>query len=351
VSSPATERSLITLHDAQADAYVGQASVLLQAARLSAQYPSGAASRGVGNQAGSMLAGYLRAMGSSLHRGLYAQLEVDARAGFPTFKEWTRVWTDVELCPRVLAELPSLEVLRERAPRDPAYGKQLLKALYFSELAKLSLPPFEGMQIRLQRRLADGEAQFQLVLDKLDARGLPLRCTTELSGASTGNPLIALHGDRPEAARELWGMIYRLVSLDAESTFLQLQSLPGLHVHSVTIGTVGPLLCGSVDTLPSWPLPLTRGPGTAVLTCAVDSVLRVDPRLDAAPDRDNDPLSLLFAASLPSSARAEAARARSRLGYRISKDRKFVADAASAAAIKALCTQVGTSNVMYSLPT
>lgn len=345
-------RPILRLSDESADAYVRQAVALLQAARLSAQYPSGSA-RGPGAQGGAMLAGYLRAMGSSLHRGLYPQLEVDGQAGFPTLKEWTRVLTDVDLCAQVLAELPPIATLRERATRDPAYGKQLLKYLYYSELAQLGLPPFEGMQIRLQRRPIDGEAQFQLVLDKLDARGLPLRCTAELTQRRDAAPLITLHGDRPQAARELWGMIYRLVSLDAELTFLQLEGVPGLRVHSVTIGTVGPMLCGGVDVAPEWPLPIARSASTALLTCAVDTVLRneradIDP--DGEPDRNNDPLSSQRVQALSAAARREYEEARRRRSYRISKDRKFIADSASVAAIKALCAQAGTSNLVYALP-
>ena len=356
MSSPTgSSGSLRILSDLSLDAYVQKAVALLRAARLSAQYPSGGSAtvRSTGAAGGSMLAGYLLAMGSSLHRGLYPQLEVDARAGFPTLKEWTRVLTDFDLCSRVLSDLPAIETLRERATRDPAYGKQLLKYLYYSELAKLALPPFESMQIRLQRRPVDGDAQFQLTLDKLDARGLPLRCTAELTQRPDAEPLIVLHGDRAEAKRELWGMIYRLVSLDAELTYLQLQSVPGLNVHSVTIGTVGPMLCGSLVDALDWPLAIARGADTAVLTCGVDTVLRneraaIDPH--GAPDRNNDPLSPLRTGALSAEARREYEQTRQRLGYRISKDRKFVADRESMAAIKALCAQAGTSNLVYALP-
>ena len=347
-SSAAASAHLMTLSDARVDAYVAQAATLLQAARLSAQFPSGGGSARSGGSAGAMLASYLRAMGSRLHRGLYPQLEVDGWAGLPTFKEWTRVMTDVDLCQSVLADLPSPDVVRDRATRDPAYGKQLLKYLYYSDLQKLALPPFEHMQVKLQRRLSPQETQFQLVLDKLDARGLPLRCTAEVVQRSDATPYITLHGDRAEAKRELWGTIYRLVSLDAELTFLQLQSLAGLYVHSVTVGTVGPLLCGSLDsTAPGdWPIGLARRPDTAILTCCTEALTR-----EEGPDRDNDPLSPLRARSLSAAARCEYESTRLRHGYRVSRDRKFVADSASLPAIKALCEQARTSNIIYALPT
>ncbi len=354
MNSPAAASAhLMTLTDARVDAYVAQAASLLQAARLSAQFPSGGGSARAGSSAGgAMLAGYLRAMGSSLHRGLYPQLEVDGWAGLPTFKEWTRVMADADLCQSVLANLPRLDVVRDRSTRDPAYGKQLLKYLYYSDLQKLALPAFEQVHVKLQRRLSPQETQFQLVLDKLDARGLPLRCTAEVVQRSDATPYITLHGDRAEAKRELWGTIYRLVSLDAELTFLQLRSLAGLHVHSVTIGTVGPLLCGSLQLVEDsvaageWPVTLTRRSDTAILTCSVESVTR-----EEGPDRDNDPLSPLRAQSLSAAARTEYEQARLRHGYRVSKDRKFVADSASLPAIKALCEQARTSNIIYALPT
>ncbi|MBL9003251.1 MAG: hypothetical protein JNJ46_03340 [Myxococcales bacterium] len=353
-SAVATHRGMQVLHGERVDAYVEQAVALLQAAKLSAQYPIGSVSR-TSPQGGSTLTGYLRAMGSRLHRGLYPQLEVELLSGFPSFKEWTRVRTDVDLCGRVLADLPAPEILRERAALDAAYGKQLLKFLYYSELLQLGLPPFEGMAIRLQRRMGDGAARFQLVLDKLDAVGLPLRCTAEISQQRSADPLITLRGDRAEAKRELWGMLYRVVSLDAELSFLQLQSLPGLHVHSVTIGTVGPLCCGSLqDAQPlDWPVSLCWQPHAAVLACAIETVQRSEqPELDQedVSDRNNDPLSSLWKDALSAAARREYEQARTRYRYRIIKDRKFVADRANVAALKALCTQAGTQNLVYVVP-
>lgn len=349
MSLPGTDAGdSVTLSGDELDAYVAQASALLRTAKLSAHFPSGQLGvRTSGVASGAMLAGYVQAMGTPMHRGLYTQLEVDLQAGLPTFKEWTRVLVDISASDAVLRELPPVETLRARAPRDPSFGKQLLKYCYHTDLQKLSLPPFERLEVRLQKRPSEEGAQFQLTLDKLDARGLPLRCVAEITQGPDAPPLITLQGERAEAKKELWGTLYRLISLDAELTFIHLHALPGLKVHKISVGTVGPLLCGAVAALRPQLLPasLLQRKETALLTCAVDIITR-----EEGPDRDNDPLAPLWSTALSSSARGEYAQARKRLGYRISRDRKFVADAASLPAIQALCAQAGTNNVIYTLP-
>ena len=66
-------------------------------------------------------------------------------------------------------------------------------------------------------------------------------------------------------------------------------------------------------------------------------------------DRNNDPLADLLGQHLSPTGRAEYEEARQRLGYRVTKDRKFVVDRESLPAVTALCQGAGTRNVIYPL--
>lgn len=322
-----------TLVDAAAEAYLQRAMALVREARLGAQFPPGRA----------VLAN-LEALGARCHRGLYPQLVVEPQSGLPALREWTRVTTDVQVAAKVLAGLPPQEQLRERAPRDPAYGKQLLKWLYYAELAQKPPPPIEQLAVALQRHTRDG-VQVQLTLDKIDARGLLLRCTVELCQGPASRPLVvhSHSGDSVAAAPELKALLYRRAGHDAELLFIELAAQPGVTVRRVGIGTAGPL------HLPELPPQeglgaLRGGPGSLIGTFATDTAA-----CDLGEDRDNDPLSDLLSHRLSSAARAEYEQARKRLGYHVAKDRKFVADADSLPAISELCRRAGTRNVIYSL--
>lgn len=319
------------LHEAAADAYLERAAAILREARLGAMFPA----------ARAMLA-TLEALGSRCHRGLYPQLLVEPQSGLPALREWTRISTDVQLAPKVLAGLPPQDQLRERAPRDPAYGKQLLKWLYYSELAQKPPPVVEQLALALQRLEPDA-VQVQVILDKLDARGLLLRCTVELSQGPAARPLIARSGDAVSAAPELLALLYRLAGHDAELLFIELAAQPGITVRRVVIGTAGPL------HLPELPPhaelgPLRLEPDAVIGTFGIDTAA-----CDLTADRDNDPLTALFSQRLSAGARSEYERAQRRLGYRVAKDRKFVADPQTLPALAALCQKAGTRNVIYPL--
>lgn len=319
------------LHEEAADAYLERAVALLREARLGAAFPPGRA-----------LIANLEALGTGCHRGLYPQLLVEPQSGLPALREWTRVSTDVQLAPKVLAGLPPQEQLRERAPRDPAYGKQLLKWLYYSELVQKPPPAVEQLVVALQR-IEPGAVQVQVTLDKLDALGLLRRCTVELSQGPAPRPLIERSGESVAAAPELLALLYRLAAHDAELLFIELSAQPGVAVRRVSIATVGPL------HLPELPPQeglgeLRSGPGAMIGTFGVDTAAS-----DLAGDRDNDPLTQMLAQRLSPGARSEYERAQRRLGYHVAKDRKFVADPDSLPAVSALCQKAGTRNVIYPL--
>ena len=61
------------------------------------------------------LADHVDAMDPAVHGGLYPGLEVDVRTGLPTYKEWTRVQTDVALATGQLAQLGPRKELAAKA--------------------------------------------------------------------------------------------------------------------------------------------------------------------------------------------------------------------------------------------
>lgn len=320
------------LHDEAAETYLERAAALLREARLGAAFPPGRA-----------LLANLEALGARCHRGLYPQLLVEPQSGLPALREWTRVSTDVQIAPKVLAGLPSQEQLRERAPRDPAYGKQLLKWLYYSELLHKPPPTVEQLVVALQR-IEPGAVQVQVTLDKLDARGLLRRCTAELSQGPTARPLIERSGESVAAAPELLALLYRLAAHDAELLFIELSAQPAVAVRRVSIATVGPLHLPELPPQEEGLGALRGGPAAMLGTFGVDTAAR-----DLPGDRDNDPLTQLLAQRLSAGARSEYERAQRRLGYHVAKDRKFVADPESLPAVSALCHKAGTRNVIYPL--
>ncbi|MBN1774813.1 MAG: hypothetical protein JXB32_26375 [Deltaproteobacteria bacterium] len=97
--------------------------------------------------------------------------------------------------------------------------------------------------------------------------------------------------------------------------------------------------------------PWTRGPdglepvlaaGGFVAMFAVDTAAR-----DLAADRDNDPFADLLVDRPTAEARGEYDAARQRLGYKVFKDRKFVAPRAAVAPLQALCASRNARNVCY----
>jgi hypothetical protein len=323
----------VALDEAAAESYLARAAALLREARLGAQFPS----------ARAVLA-TLEALSQRCHRGLYPQLQVDAASGLPALKEWTRVLTDVQLAKKLLAGLPPLPELQERAPRDPAYGKQLLKYLYFTRLQQKPPPPVEQLTVALQRLWPQsGTAQVQLTLDKLDARGLLLRCTVELCQGPSPRPLVRRDGEQVAATPELHGLLYRLAAHDAELLFIELFAQPGVQPRRVCIGTIGPLYLAELPQ-PSGLGALLRGPGAALGSFGLTTAAS-----ELAEGRDNDPLSQSMCQRLSAPARAQYDKTRQRLGYHVTRDRKFVADPDSLPHLLALCQQAGTRNVIYPL--
>ncbi len=321
--------------------YVDLAARCIERARLSEHYPPG-----------RRLAAQVRAMGPAAHLGLYGDLGIDPRSGLPTYREWTRVCADAELAGRVLADLPAVDELRSRAEQQPdgIHGKQLLKHHYYSGLESIDRTPPSHMVVRLRKvDPRQRQAWFHVVLDKLDASGLFVRFSIDLSQQASfwSRAMVELDDDAARETDQLRAIIYRMSSLDAELTFVRLADTEGLTVERVFKGTVGPLFGAGIPVPEGvrgrWGPVLDRGGLCA--SFGMDMAAN-----DVAKDGDNDPLEDLLTARLPEPQAAAYLEARRRFGYRVFKDRKFVvSDRSMVSGVQALCSTLGTRNVVYAL--
>jgi hypothetical protein len=316
--------------------YVRRLREILAAARLGSHYPDG-----------TRLSSHVGVLSPGVHRGLYPGLEVDLRSGLPTYREWTRVQTDVRVAEDQLRQLgPRAELERKAGGvRGAIHEKQLAKHDYYAAIVRAALAPLGEMTVALRRSEPEKKrAQFHVVLDKLDASGLFVRYSLDFAQTSEawGRPVVLLDADDARHTEGFRSLIYQFTSYDAEFTFLRLATLGGLEVERVTKGVVGPLC-----------LPWTRGEAPVQGLLGDDGFVAMFAldmaALDVPADRDNDPFADLLRERLSPDARAEYDASRQRYGYKVFKDRKFVAPRAVVPALKSLCDSRGGRNVIYGI--
>lgn len=324
------------LADAQG-VYVRLLTTGLARARLSGFHPEPRA-----------VASHLSAMSPDSHQGLYPTLELDPRSGLPTFKEWSRVVTDQELASSILAELPARQVLAARVTDDAAQirTKQLRTYDYHAQLLQLIPAPLDRIVISLVRSDPERrEATFSIVFDKLDVTGLLTRYTIELrqQHQAWARRLVRLTADTASHTSALRALVYRCASLDAELTLLHLAAVRGITVERVVKGTWGPVAVGGIIAPRLFPPALQPSDGL-VMTAGLDMA-----GIDLPGDRDNDPLTDLFADELSHKARDAYREGRSAYGYRVFKDRKFVVSPALRQAVTTWCAAAGTTTIVYTV--
>lgn len=319
-------------------AYVKRLVEVLRLARLNTHYPDV-----------RRLRSHVEAMSPALHTGLYPGLEIDLRSGLPTYREWTRVQTDVQLAGQLLDDLGPVAELERRsgAGTDPIYQRQLAKHHYYKALVGRPTATLGSMSVQLRRvDPASQTAWFNVVLDKLDASGLFVRFTVDLSQRATvwNRPLVRLDADTAQHTEELQSLIYRFTSLDAEFTYFKLVTFGHLQVERVVKGTVGPVVFPgrpATDALSA----LLEGRDEGFIACfPLDMVAT-----DLAADRDNDPLDDLLSARLSEEARPDYERARAEHGYHVFKDCKFVTSPSLSASLEEFCGRMGTKNIIHAV--
>lgn len=320
------------LQGAEEAAYVKALASALKAARLNAHYPDA-----------RRLTAHLSVLAPETHRGLYPGLEVDLRSGLPSYKEWTRAQTDVAIAADQLRQLGSRAELAARAPTSPIHAKQLAKVDYYGAIQSAQLAPLAEMEVKLRRiEPEEHRAWFHVTLDKLDATGLFVRTSIDLSQVDQVfcERAVVLSEETARQTESFRSLIYKLTSLDAELTLVKLATTGGLAVERVVKGVVGPI----------W-YPWSHAPEDVasllgergfVANFGLDMAA-----LDVAEDRDNDPFEDPVAARLGPEAREGYEGARAKLGYHVFKDRKLVVPRELTGPVAALCAARGTKNIVY----
>lgn len=330
--SQVTVPSLTLQGQDEAD-YIDTLQTVFRRSRLNAYYPDA-----------RHLAQHVSILAPQCHRGIYPGVQVDSRTGLPTYREWTRAQTDTRVAPDQLRQLNRAE-LAEKAARDPdsVHGRQLAKHDYYREIVDTSLVPLGDMTVRLRRiEPHTSTAHFNVVLDKLDASGVFVRYTIDVAQKRDAVERIA-NVDEREVARQtedFQGLIYRFTSLDAEFTFVKLETMGALKVERVVKGVVGPIY-----------FDFTRNPDEVhafvkehgfLATFGLDMAA-----IDVTEDKNNDPWADRFKSNLNAESRRGYDAARKHLNYKVFKDRKFVCPRRAVPAVHELCSKFGTRNVVY----
>ena len=337
MSTPAVRAALLT---GEAEAlYVDRLVRIIRAARLNLHYPDGRA-----------MQAHLDALSPAVHGGLYEGVEVNLASGLPTYREWTRVQTDVLIADEQLAQLgPRAQLAAKAQGRDPGsiQVKQLKKHDYYSKLRRRPLVALGDMSVALRRvDPAQHTAWFHVVLDKLDANGLFVRYAIDLAQRSGAwnRPIVTLDAEVAQHTEEFQSLIYKFTSLDAEFTHAKLSSIAGITVERVSKGCVGPLYFTPEQAPPGLRALLSGHDGAFLAMCALDMVAD-----DIAEDRDNDPLDDFFAEKLSPEARAQYVEARAQMAHKCFKDRKFIVPRALVRSVQAWCESQGTRNIVYGI--
>ncbi len=309
----------------------------------------------------------LQAMRSEFNAGLYDQLYIDARTGLPNMASFTRVLSDREVAAESLERMGGRARLESKRGEADVYERLIRKHDYFERLRKSTLAPIDEHRVQLRRHDPEsGTAMFRLDLTKLDATGLYIRVTIELTQVASvwRKDVIDLDeaGETARASQNFHSTIYRYAAFDAESLFLQMHDIEGVSVDRVQRGVVGPALF----TVPSngdlvrpmearddrlkaeWNQWLATDPpaGRAELIVSFQSDIAAR---DVREEKSNDPLAPLLTEQINAAERARYDETRRRFPFRVYKDRKFACTRGAKRVVDAVCSAAGTKNLIYQL--
>lgn len=346
-----------SLHGPIVPDYLDKLAHGLRTARLNNTYPDR-----------RRVQGSLEAMKLAMEAGLYEQLYVDARAGLPNMASFTRAVTDHEVASGSLSLMSATSLYEAKRDEAEVYARLLEKRRYFEAILGQPYAPLDEHRVQLRRHdPATGTAEFRLDLTKLDATGLYVRITIELTQVASmwRRKVIDLDadGESAEANEAFHATVYRNASYDAEHLFIHMHDIEGVSVDRVQRGVIGPVL---------FYLPTEAGPvvpaepeqGNPRLAHAwrrwLETLHSHEPELimcfqsdiaarDVREEKSNDPLEDLLSTSIQESERARYQHIRERFPFKVFKDRKFVATPHAEGLVKAICQAAGTKNLVYRL--
>lgn len=317
--------------------YIKALVAIFRAARLNNQYPDA-----------RRLSSHLSALAPELHRGLYPGVDADVRSGLPSYREWTRVQTDVRLAPdqlRQLGDRRDLEAKARRGGEGSIHAKQLAKHDYYSALQRIQLTPLGDMHVALRRLEPEHRrAHFHVILDKLDVSGVFVRYSIDLAQTDEfwTERVVRLDDEAAQHTESFRSLVYKFTSYDAEFTFVKLATMPNLTVERVIKGVVGPFCFPWVQSPPALQPLLAQDVRSFAAMFALDMAA-----IDISADRDNDPFEDLIIERLSADARTGYEQARNKYGYKVFKDRKFVCTRPLLDPLRQLCTREQTKNIIY----
>lgn len=354
---------LVTLHTQSlrapvVTAYLDRMSRALRAARLNNTFPDR-----------RRLQGSLDTMKLSMEAGLYDQTYVDSRSGLPNLAAFTRVLTDHEVAEASLRRLSTTAHYEAKRDEAAVYARLLDKRRYLETIVDQPYAPLDEQRVQLRRHdPTTGTAEFRLDLTKLDATGLYVRITIELTQVASAwrRKVIDLDadGESAEANEAFHATVYRNASFDAEHLFIHMHDIEGVSVDRVQRGVVGPVLFSLPDpetserVVPAEPnkanphlahawrrwLESATDKPELLATFQTDIAAR-----DIKEERSNDPIEGLLSANIQDSERARYEDTRRRFPFKVFKDRKFVATRGLEPLARAICKAAGTKNLVYRL--
>jgi hypothetical protein len=312
--------------------------------------------------------GSLEAMKLAMDAGLYEQVYVDARAGLPNMASFTRVLTDHEIASGSLSRLSTTAHYEQKRDEAEVYARLLEKRRYLEAIQSIPYAPLDEHRVQLRRHdPATGTAEFRLDLTKLDATGLYVRITIELTQVASAwrRKIIDLDADGESAAanQAFHATVYRNAGYDAEHLFIHMHDLEGVSVDRVQRGVIGPVLfrlphehgvvvpaepeLGNARLGHAWRrwLETASSNEPELIMCFQSDIAARDVR----EEKSNDPLEGLLSTNIQDSERARYQHTRERFPFKVFKDRKFVASRGAESFVKAVCQAAGTKNLIYRL--
>ncbi len=352
---------LVALHtqhlvEPAASAYLQLLGRAFRAARLSKQFPDR-----------RRLDATLRALETESHRGLYDGIFVDSRSGVPNMAGFTRALADKSVGLESLHRYEAQEELDARASDHEIYQRMANKRRYYETLGKMHLAPVDEHRVLLRRHEpAASRASFRVELTKLSGSGHYLRVVIELTQTSGlwAHKLVELDefGEVAEGTAGLRSMVYRFAGYDAETLFIRLHELEGVHVERVQRGIIGPVLWsvpgrdGQTFVAQPEPNAITQawtaawsagklGPGQHLVASFATDIAATDVK----DEKSNDPLSPLLASGIREQEKARYRILRDRHPFRVYKDRKFAATPELVGLVESVCAALGSKNLVYAV--
>src|SRR5690606_12446831 len=138
---------------------------------------------------------------------------------------FTWVVTDHEVADGSLSRLSSTSHYQAKREEAEVYARLLEKRKYFEAIVGQPYAPLDEHRVQLRRHdPATGTAEFRLDLTKLDATGLYVRITIELTQIASmwRRKVIDLDdsGESAAANQAFHATVYRNASYDAEHLFI-----------------------------------------------------------------------------------------------------------------------------------